>query len=329
MPAAGEADAPAAATVSPVFDAGAVRLRLRANDGHIRDVGLQVRRPNAAAMLCGRAADAVVRLLPLLYSICGAAQGVAAQLALDAARGRPRAPAIDAAVLAEARREHLWRLLLDWPRALGLPPQEALLVEGRRRLQAAGFAAWAAALDESCDRVEAALRAAPQPRTSAVGMLPPLTAEESLAHWPRLTAAFAAAPTLGAAPAETGALARHGELAAAQPLLARFRARRADLADGTGLGRTSAASVATGVGRAAVETARGLLLHEIALDGARVAAYTIVAPTEWNFHPDGVLRAWLDGAAAPTPAAMNTLASRAALALDPCVRIEIDIDGGA
>lgn len=50
-----------------------------------------------------------------------------------------------------------------------------------------------------------------------------------------------------------------------------------------------------GVGRALVETARGLLLHEITLDGDRIADYVIVAPTEWNFHPRGRLHDWLLG----------------------------------
>ena len=36
-----------------------------------------------------------------------------------------------------------------------------------------------------------------------------------------------------------------------------------------------------------VETARGLLVHRVALDGERIAGYRIVAPTEWNFHPAG------------------------------------------
>jgi Ni,Fe-hydrogenase I large subunit len=36
--------------------------------------------------------------------------------------------------------------------------------------------------------------------------------------------------------------------------------------------------------------ARGLLLHWVQLDAqGRVDAYQVVAPTEWNFHPDGAL----------------------------------------
>ncbi len=38
-----------------------------------------------------------------------------------------------------------------------------------------------------------------------------------------------------------------------------------------------------------VEAARGRLLHRIQLDGERIRRYQIVAPTEWNFHPQGVV----------------------------------------
>jgi coenzyme F420-reducing hydrogenase alpha subunit len=84
--------------------------------------------------------------------------------------------------------------------------------------------------------------------------------------------------------------------------------------------------VAPGIGRALVETARGLLMHEIVLDGDKVAEYFIVAPTEWNFHPQGPLAGLAAGGA-------DALGSRGAArrgralavaALDPCVRWELE-----
>ncbi len=74
---------------------------------------------------------------------------------------------------------------------------------------------------------------------------------------------------------------------------------------------------------AVVETARGLLMHEVALDGDRVDDYVIVAPTEWNFHAQGVLGAGLAELAAPTPTALRATVERCVLALDPCVACEI------
>jgi Ni,Fe-hydrogenase I large subunit len=71
-----------------------------------------------------------------------------------------------------------------------------------------------------------------------------------------------------------------------------------------------------------VETARGLLMHEIVLDGERIAYYFIVAPTEWNFHPQGPLAGWLIGRDATDHEAVKNFATRAVAALDPCVRWE-------
>ncbi|MDO8932679.1 MAG: nickel-dependent hydrogenase large subunit [Rhodocyclaceae bacterium] len=313
-----------------LFDAGAVHLGLRWDAGRSADVRLRIARPTAAAAMLGRPADQAVRLVPLLHSLCGAAQGAAARLALQAARGEASTPAIDGAVLAEAQREHLWRLLLDWPAALGLPPQQALLVEGRRRLQDGSFAAWmGAALKVPFAAVEAAANGlSSQPLPDGLQSLPALTAAETATLWPRLDGNFSAAPTYRGRPAETGALARHGAGTAISPLLARIRARMDDLHAAHGLGRTSAATIAAGVGRAAVETARGLLLHEITLDGDRISAYVIVAPTEWNFHPEGVLKTWLQDALAATPDELKAQAARAVLALDPCVRCTIEVDSG-
>lgn len=317
---------------APTFDAGAVSVSLIWCDGHARNVVVRVARPAATNLLCHRPAEEALHLLPTLYGICGAAQGLAARLALAAARGAAQAPAVDAAVLAEARREHLWRLSLDWPQMLGLPRLEALFLAGRRHFHHDELAAWAAdALPGPCGLIEAAIAALPPlPAPQNAPLLPALSAAQTLDLWPRLDADFAAAPTYRGLPATTGALARHPELADKEPLTARVLARAADLATtSSGLGCASAATVAAGIGRAAVETARGLLLHEVVLDGERIADYVIVAPTEWNFHPAGMLHAWLDGAAAATQAELAAAAARLVLAFDPCVRSDIRVDGAA
>ena len=143
------------------------------------------------------------------------------------------------------------------------------------------------------------------------------------AAWPRLDAGFAAAPQWQGLPAETGALARLG--GSETSLSARVRARIAEVFAPSGLGRVDAVCVALGVGRAVVETARGMLMHEVALDGDRVAAYVIVAPTEWNFHSGGGLAAMLAGLAPAAPADLRAAAARAVLAFDPCVHCDIAV----
>ena len=84
----------------------------------------------------GKPADAAVALVPLIYSLCGQAQGIAAQVALDAARGTATAVCHDARVAREAIREHAWKLLVDWPRQLGLAGDEAAFVRTVKALGA-------------------------------------------------------------------------------------------------------------------------------------------------------------------------------------------------
>lgn len=96
--------------------------------------------------------------------------------------------------------------------------------------------------------------------------------------------------------------------------------------------RIDACSPAPGVGLARVDSARGLLIHQVRLaarpagEPACIADYRIVAPTEWNFHPQGVfVREAL--ATPPMPAADRRRRLRAlALALDPCVAVSWDFE---
>ncbi len=155
---------------------------------------------------------------------------------------------------------------------------------------------------------------------------------------------FAHTPTWDGLPAETGALAR----VRAHPLVAalaesaghtaatRFVARLVDLA--LLLGELSGAprpadtlpwvqgfAIGEGDGLAAVQTARGLLLHRVRIDQGRVADYRIVAPTEWNFHPEGALARGLTDIAAEDKIALKRQARMAVQALDPCVACRVEI----
>jgi hypothetical protein len=78
-----------------------------------------------------------------------------------------------------------------------------------------------------------------------------------------------------------------------------------------------------GRGIAAVETARGLLVHWANVEDDRVAGYRIVAPTEWNFHPCGALVKDLADAPAQSSEEAQQLAGVAIQSLDPCVRFEL------
>ena len=324
--------------MSAGIDPGCVRLRLAASGGRISAVNVISERPAVTRALRGRPADDAVRLVPLLFALCGKAQGRAAELALAAARGRECAAQLDPAIQAEAMREHLWRWLLDLPPLLGEAPLHAEFVAAAGCIAAGQRAELAALLDEPrikalCRRLVEVDDAADSAPPHLPPFLPPLDARSSLALWPQFDDGFCRTPRWQGQAAETGALARRqgraptGEAAFAARWLARLEELR-DWAVGTekvGAGGTaSAAPAAPGRGRALVETARGPLMHEIALDGERIADYFIVAPTEWNFHPQGPLAGWLMGHDACNREELKAFAARAVAALDPCVRWELE-----
>jgi len=87
-------------------------------------------------------------------------------------------------------------------------------------------------------------------------------------------------------------------------------------------------SMATGQheGLAWVEMARGLLLHHVQLDAvgndARVASCHVLAPTEWNFHPQGSVAQVLENMPPSRPNVCREV-DLLISAYDPCVKHEI------
>lgn len=79
-----------------------------------------------------------------------------------------------------------------------------------------------------------------------------------------------------------------------------------------------------GEGIALTEAARGLLAHRVILKDDRIEHYQILAPTEWNFHPEGPLVRALTGLAAG--ADLHHRARLLVHALDPCVACTISLE---
>ncbi|CAO3379343.1 nickel-dependent hydrogenase large subunit [Azospirillum argentinense] len=101
---------------------GSVSVRLTTAAGRVRAVSVEVRRPAAARALCGRTPDEAMRLVPLLFSLCGTAQSLAALEALEDALGLDASAHTTARVLlaeAETATNHAWQVLMDWPARLG------------------------------------------------------------------------------------------------------------------------------------------------------------------------------------------------------------------
>jgi len=90
--------------------------------------------------------------------------------------------------------------------------------------------------------------------------------------------------------------------------------------------RVLSVPLGNGEGLAAVETARGMLLHRARLVDQHVADYQIVAPTEWNFHPAGALATGLLGLESSDDVQLQGAARLAVHALDPCVAFRVEAD---
>jgi coenzyme F420-reducing hydrogenase alpha subunit len=270
---------------------------------------------------------------------------------VDTPRAMGRKPAID--VLAEERRAVTALLdtgtanavstavatLLAWSKRalLGREPAAFLALGDIESLHEWMRAAGTPAASVCADVIahDAALGASDVPRLSLVTnawVAGPLAAAIDR------DAAFEEAPSVDGAARETGPLARTGShplvacaIAAWGPGVgARFVARLVEMAamlaalTERGSRRHGASATGADTAIAWVETARGLLVHRVRLDGERIGAYRIVAPTEWNFHRDGAFSRGAIGLAAESAGGIEARVRRLVDSLDPCVGVRYE-----
>ncbi|MCA0175775.1 MAG: hydrogenase formation protein [Proteobacteria bacterium] len=289
------------------------------------------------ALVAAVPAAELPRTLALVFNLCGHAHTLAATLALRAARiAVPDAP-VD--LDGETRTEHARRLQLDWPLHLGARPMAgaALTPEAALGLPAAEWlaqweqrpGAWLARWAQRRRGWLAPLMA------TALALRQPLPADVptlNLHHDADALATFAAQvlqtpalvlrPTWQGRCAHTGCWSRaglHGPLDTALLLGCRIAEW---LRLGSGQAQLVHGALALGSGRAVawVEMARGLLLHVAEADGdGGLRRYRVVAPTEWNFHPEGAVARMLHAVGSHPAAVAATMA-----AFDPCVPYVIE-----
>lgn len=125
--------------------AGLVEGRLTIDMQRLKGGGAKVRiassRPlGASRMLVGKTPQDAVRLAPMIFSLCGMAHAAASAAAFEDALGcevfRGVQQARDIVVAAETAREHLLRIMLDWPRLLGETGRPAALAGARDMIEA-------------------------------------------------------------------------------------------------------------------------------------------------------------------------------------------------
>ncbi|MDD5058252.1 MAG: nickel-dependent hydrogenase large subunit [Sideroxydans sp.] len=348
-------------------DVGKLTLIVMWDGAAVSGTEIRSTRPMAAQVLRGKTPEQVLRIVPMLFSVCGRAQSAAAKAALHAAQHSAYEIASTERLIAgEAMQEHLWRLLLDWPKLLGLAQQEKLfagwfallrkiaageigmdvfLHEFERDGLGMSLAGWSginssSALqswwresESSVAQVLAKLDELKCDGQCDVGLLPAWSVAEALqACAGKWDANFAARPDWRGVAAETGARTYYADSPLLRDVpskvLARVLARIMDvveMASGNAAPRLDVTSPAAGEGIAVVRTARGLLMHHVRLVADKVADYTIVAPTEWNFHPDGAFAQDLRGLQVQDAKRLLQLAQIEALSLDPCVEYEIEV----
>jgi len=225
-------------------------------------------------------------------------------------------------------------------RVFGLPLADWL--SAWQTAPGAWLAHWAAHVATPVARL---LNALPPEAWAPHAGAPPLTAHHHEAGLRELHAAltdpvaphsppFARQPQWQGQCAETGTWTRrhHALPRAALSLATRLGARLAELArlsePDTEAAARSRPALDIGAlrlgpcdGIAWVEMARGLLIHQVVLDGsgpaARVVSCQVLAPTEWNFHPAGAVAQAVALLPAGPPA--EPALARWMAAYDPCV----------
>lgn len=105
-------------------------------------------------------------------------------------------------------------------------------------------------------------------------------------------------------------------------LITQMRACVGHLSDDMG----TTTDVGSGRGIGVIDTARGALVHWVDIVDNVVERYRILAPTEWNFHPQGPLAQGLRGMDAHLGESLDKNAGLLISALDPCVGYELSIE---
>jgi uptake hydrogenase large subunit len=367
---------------TPIPAEGRVDLRLIWDGAAVVGAEVRSRRPQPQRLLLNQAPGQAQVVIPRLYSLCGDAQTVAVEALLNLLDNGAVDPDGTTAwaerIRLENIREHLWRLGLDWPRAMGEDPRpgplrELLAARAQFAADRDAARAWAgqtlpvlfggspvrwldtsdvSAFDDWLEAAAtplAALLRGLRPRLAglgrsrtrlfrsadleslAKGVLPRLRDDPDF-HW---------RPDWDGRVFEMGPLARNRE----QPLIAasfddhgeadawiRVVARVLELARGLqslaeGVPAAHALAAYRGDDEAvvALEMARGVLLHWMQVEGGRIRDYRIVAPTEWNFHPQGPALEGLLQLRGSEERQLREDVTLQVMALDPCVQYQLEI----
>lgn len=300
--------------------AGLLTIRAKWCGGALEDIGVALKRPSVTKLFIGQIPDAVVKAIPYLYTLCAHAQRAVAQAALAAAMGEARRPVDDAELWTEMLHENFWRLLLDWPQALGLPPAREAFAVWRSARQGTTCLAETQKLlvnslrDLSGKCLAALAERAPPEVIPSGGAAEPLALapDQWLAYWLGNTDR----PPVMPRPLSVRA--------ALQQRLAQTELAAQALAAGTAY--PVAAVGERGWGVAQTMTARGVLTHAVHVVDGRVENYRVLAPTDDFFADAAPLASLLAGRRFALADDARQGLEQAILALDPCLPYALELN---
>ena len=321
-----------------MISAGSLTVRATLRNGRLDNLEVDLRRPAVTQIFHGLAPEVVVKTVPCLYTICAQAQKAAAQAALAVAAGEERPTADDAGLWLELLHENLWRLLLDWPPALGLPPEKEAFIAWRATRFGGNCAGETKKLlvDTLDDLAEKCLEKLVDRAAEQVPWRDALQAKGPVAQAP-LGCSHSPAGDPAALNPEAwlagwqGATEAMPALMAPSSIRAAYQGRVAEVeCAAAGLAAAApypiAAAGGKGWGAAQMNTARGVLTHAVQLAAGKVAKYRVWAPTDAFFADAFALSGLLDGQRFASPDEARRALDQAILALDPCVPYALELN---
>lgn len=294
--------------------AGQLTVRARFDGRAIRDIAVDLQRPLVTRLFIGQLPDVVIKTVPYLFTLCAHAQRAAAVAAVNMALGETLREPEHRELWIEVLHENLWRLLLDWPVALGLPPAKEDFIAWRALRHGDGGVAATLTLvrgplkvlaEDCLARLESAVGHAQPAAPTHLGP------EAWLDYWQGKQAQMPRVPQ----PVSVVAVYR--------ARLAEVEAALAALEAGHPFPVAAAGEPGWGVGQTL--TARGVLTHAVHVVDGQVARYRVQAPTDGFFADAAPLAALLANREFPSLDQARQALDQAILALDPCLPYTLEL----
>ncbi len=335
------------------------QISITSRDGR---VAVRQQRPNVTGILGGLSLEEAILRIPLLLPICGHAQGIAAQRAAFAARGKtdPYAREHTSQLWREQGIAAAWRLAIDWPGCLNQQREIALFkavqnADGPETLATHLLHFLPGLITvEDLEELERWIEDSPSTAASTVrramqldsGLeatgVPDMGEGETLKAMAQTALSRPRFDPLApdGAGIEVGPMAMHrhpliGALNTSSRYGALSRRLVAQLLDTLAIAGhlldeqstypSSAWTLSRGVGLGRAVTARGPVFHRVELDeNQHVHCWRVLAPTDWHFAPGGALE--VEANRQPLDLAQLRLL---VLGFDPCAPWRVETEQAA